>query len=224
MKHTFIVLAVAALPYAAPRAAAQTPAAEEVLTNADIVTLTEAGLPATLILAKIASTRTAFDTTVDALVALSQAAVDPDVIAAMIPTPHALALESIDFGDDASPWARDGECDDPRFRGAAMSPALNQSDRGHDATDCRELFESGLITLTPGRPGLTDITEPIDFGNDTSTWARDGECDDPRFEGIGMGLSSSDEDRGRDATDCRRLFESGAVRLRPAAGAAGIPE
>ena len=217
MKHALIVLALAALPGLAPcAAAAQDPQAEEVLTNGDIVTLTEAGLPTPLILAKIAATPTAFDTSVEALVALSEAAVDPDVLAAMIPTPDALSRQSIDFGDDTSRWAGDGECDDPRFRGAGMSLALRETDRGHDATDCRELFDSGRITLKLGSASLTDVTEPIDFGDDTSDWARDGECDDPRFEGVGMAFSLSDEHRGRDATDCRRLFDSGSIRLRDA--------
>ena len=36
---------------------------------------------------------------------------------------------------------------------------------------------------------LGDVASPafsIDFGNDTSDWARDGECDDSRFDGDGM--------------------------------------
>jgi uncharacterized protein YdeI (BOF family) len=28
-----------------------------------------------------------------------------------------LAAQSINFGDDASQWSNDGECDDPRFEG-----------------------------------------------------------------------------------------------------------
>ena len=57
---------------------------EEVLTNADVVKLTEADLPAALIVAKIAATRTDFDTSVDQLVALSAAGVDAGVIEAMM--------------------------------------------------------------------------------------------------------------------------------------------
>ncbi len=57
--------------------------AVEVLTNEDIVRLTESGLPASVVVAKIRSSRTDFDTSVDALVALSEAEVDPAVLEAM---------------------------------------------------------------------------------------------------------------------------------------------
>ena len=58
-------------------------AQDEVLTNEGILTLAEAGLPAEVIVAKIESTRTAFDTSVEKLVALAQAGVHADVLAAM---------------------------------------------------------------------------------------------------------------------------------------------
>ena len=45
--------------------------AQEVLTNQSVVKLHKAGLPAEVILAKIRSSRTSFDTSVDALVSLS---------------------------------------------------------------------------------------------------------------------------------------------------------
>ena len=70
----------------------------EVLTNEDVVRLTESGLPASVIVAKIRSSRTDFDTSVDALVALSEAKVGPEVLEAMTnagaPAPSA--------GDDAA--------------------------------------------------------------------------------------------------------------------------
>ena len=53
------------------------------LDNEDIVNLTEAGLPAEVIVAKIETTATAFDTGVEQLVALAQAGVHADVLAAM---------------------------------------------------------------------------------------------------------------------------------------------
>ena len=55
--------------------------------------------------------------------------------------------------------------------------------------------------------------QDIDFGDDTSVWANDGECDDPRFAGTGSAITLIEEDRLRDATDCRQLFESGEVWL-----------
>ena len=83
MKRTMAWLGVAVLAACVlPVAAGQN--SDEVLTNADIVTLTEAGLPAAVIVAKIAATRTDFETTVEQLVALSQADVDAGVIEAMM--------------------------------------------------------------------------------------------------------------------------------------------
>ena len=55
------------------------------------------------------------------------------------------------------------------------------------------------------------ITRVINFGNNSSTWAFDGECDDPRFRGRGMATTLLAEDTGRDAADCRLLFETGNI-------------
>ena len=78
MKHWLIavVLGVIWVP--------PTAAANEVLTNEDIVTLTEAGFGPSVIVAKIVSSSTAFDTTVVALVALADKGVSEEVVAAMI--------------------------------------------------------------------------------------------------------------------------------------------
>ena len=53
-----------------------------------------------------------------------------------------------------------------------------------------------------------------DFGDDTSQWANDGECDDPRFEGKGSAETLLDADAYHDATDCRTLLDRGLVALR----------
>lgn len=146
MKNALLALTLSALPATAlPATTLQN--ADEMLTNTDILTLTEAGLPTTLILAKVRLTPSDFNTTVPALVALFEAGVDPDVLMAMMRTPTSL-MRSIDFGDDSGDWSHDGECDDPRFRGDGMAaPPLSDDDLRRDATDCRELFESGRITL-----------------------------------------------------------------------------
>jgi hypothetical protein len=114
----------------------------------------------------------------------------------------------IDFGNDSSSWARDGECDDPRFVGDGMASTLLDEDAYSDATDCESLVSQGRIAL---RSGVAK--DGIDFGNDSSTWAHDGECDDPRFEGEGVASYLVDKDLYRDATDCRNLFNKGLVRL-----------
>jgi hypothetical protein len=126
----------------------------------------------------------------------------------------------IDFGDDTSEWANDGECDDPRFAGTGMAAELEDADIARDATDCRTLFEAGSITLAEPDEGDAEATEPvttrpadIEFGDDTSSWANDGECDDPRFAGAGMAAELEDVDIARDATDCRTAYEAGSITL-----------
>ena len=111
------------------------------------------------------------------------------------------------FGDDSSQWSLDGECDDPRFQGTGMASTLVDADRFSDATDCRDLFNLGRITLVS--------TGPVELGDNSSQWSEDGECDDPRFQGNGMAATLVDGDRLRDATDCRDLFNLGRITLRP---------
>ena len=140
---------------------------------------------------------------------------------ALLNAADAAAQNRVDFGDDSSVWARDGECDDPRFEGQGMATTLVDEDLLSDATDCRILFERGLIRLrgTTYRGGSNSGgSGNVDFGNNASDWANDGECDDPRFEGRGMASVLLDEDLGRDANDCRALFNSGMIRLRGSAG------
>ncbi len=124
----------------------------------------------------------------------------------------------IDFGNNTSDWANDGECDDPRFSGPGSATTLLDVDRGRDANDCRSLFQQGQVQYVGegGQSGGKNVG--IDFGNNTSDWANDGECDDPRFSGPGSATTLLDEDRGRDANDCRSLFQQGLVQFVGAAG------
>ena len=64
-----------------------------------------------------------------------------------------IANEAIEFGDNSSDWAGDGECDDPRFAGRGMASTLLEEDRLHDADDCRELFSEGAIRLVADMRG-----------------------------------------------------------------------
>ncbi len=124
-------------------------------------------------------------------------------------SPHATA---VDFGNDSSQWANDGECDDPRFTGPGMtSTRLLDQDILADATDCRQAWNAGRITLR----SQAGSSAGVEFGDDASQWANDGECDDPRFTGPGMTSTPLlDEDTRHDASDCRRAFEAGQIRLR----------
>ena len=85
---------------------------------------------------------------------------------------NALA-QAPNFGDDSSQWSQDGECDDPRFQGAGMASTLIDADRFSDATDCRDLYNLGRITLRDGdtSPGAN----PIETSSGTGFFvSRDG--------------------------------------------------
>ncbi|MXO89811.1 hypothetical protein [Pontixanthobacter aquaemixtae] len=128
--------------------------------------------------------------------------------------PRPALSQDIDFGDDSSAWANDGECDDKRFVGPGMTETtLLETDVGRDATDCRTAYEDGKLSLRGDKPGID--SSAIDWGDDESEWANDGECDDRRFAGAGMTATRLLEtDLGHDATDCRTAFEAGNLKLR----------
>jgi hypothetical protein len=128
---------------------------------------------------------------------------------------------SINWGDDSSQWSNDGECDDPRFEGPGAHPTNLEADRFRDATDCRTLYEQGRIHMVesgpsspaPSRNNATQGSAGINWGDDSSQWSNDGECDDPRFEGPGAHPTNLEADRFRDATDCRTLYEQGRIHM-----------
>lgn len=124
--------------------------------------------------------------------------------------PAATAQPAPDFGDDASRWANDGECDDPRFSGPGMSDGASLNDDiGHDATDCRTAWRTGALELADDSNELAP-----DFGDDEGAFANDDECDDPRFAGPGMtDTTLLDEDLGHDASDCSTAWENGDIWL-----------
>jgi len=129
------------------------------------------------------------------------------------------ATAAIDFGDDTSTWANDGECDDPRFTGAGAASELLDEDRLRDATDCRTAFEAGTVTLAAEGAGgngahataLDRLAARLDFGDDSGEWTHDGECDDPDFFGPGVAGETSLDNRLRDASDCRAAFLAGTA-------------
>lgn len=139
--------------------------------------------------------------------------------AAAAASPAASTL-TVDFGDDASKFAKDGECDDKRFSGAGMtSTPLLDSDISHDATDCRAAFNQGRLTLAAAGSGRSGgdkgAIDRIQWGDDNGEFSRDGECDDKRFTGPGMTSTPLlDSDIQHDATDCRSAFAQGRLSLR----------
>ncbi|MEO5808036.1 hypothetical protein, partial [Devosia sp.] len=125
---------------------------------------------------------------------------------------------AVDFGSDTSKYAKDGECDDPRFTGPGTDKKLLAEDKMADATDCQALLNAGSVTLravfdpnyvagAPYDPGT------IDFGDNASSYASDGECDDPRFEGPGLADSPVAENKWHDHDDCLAAFQAGTVAL-----------
>ncbi|MCF6326033.1 MAG: hypothetical protein L3J21_01930 [Devosiaceae bacterium] len=140
------------------------------------------------------------------------------------PNMEIINFDGILFGDNTSRWANDEECDDPRFAGNGMAAELVDDDLEHDATDCLTLYQAGSISLAQDSAPTATATTAVDFGNDSSEWANDGECDDPRFAGEGSASLLLDEDLGRDATDCRQLFESGEIYLSAGNDSAPVPQ
>ena len=131
---------------------------------------------------------------------------------AILAAPLCTAGQDIDFGEDSSPWANDGECDDPRFDGPGTADTLVDGDLLRDAADCLMLFERGEVWLR-GDASLIVAGQDIDFGDDSGNYPNDGECDDLRFEGPGAYTDPLEEDVFRDASDCLALFDSGQVWL-----------
>ncbi len=121
---------------------------EEVLTNADVVTLMEAGLSPSAIMAVIESRPAEFDTSVAQLAALSRAGVDSSVIEAMTRAstagrqapaapPAGGAVASSAGGRPTSPAAQSGGTSAPalapapsRQAGEAFSDALSSGGQG----------------------------------------------------------------------------------------------
>lgn len=124
--------------------------------------------------------------------------------------------QEVDFGDDESPFAQDGECDDKRFEGSGMtSTPLLDSDIGHDASDCRLAYQQDRLTYRGAAAAERRDASHIQWGDDDGQWSNDGECDDMRFEGEGMtGTPLLESDVRHDATDCRTAYEAGRLELR----------
>jgi len=80
------------------------------------------------------------------------------------------------------------------------------------------------LALAGGQAGAPGTAAP-DFGDDSSQFSKDGECDDKRFEGPGMtNTPLLDQDVGHDASDCRSAFEQNRLTVRsntPTAQVAG---
>lgn len=66
---------------------------------------------------------------------------------------------AIDWGDDASQFSRDGECDDLRFEGPGLTETpLIIEDVGHDASDCRAAYAAGKVRWRTGAISAIDAS------------------------------------------------------------------
>ncbi|WDR01652.1 hypothetical protein PSQ19_12935 [Devosia algicola] len=126
------------------------------------------------------------------------------------------------MGTDNSKYANDGQCDDPRFEGSGVAKKLLSVDQMADATDCAALMSEGTVWPRPvyqasyqGKAPYDAKASGIDFGDNTSSYANDDECDDPRFEGPGVASDLTYDNQWHDANDCRAAFEGGTVAAMP---------
>ena len=69
------------------------------------------------------------------------------------------------------------------------------------------------VALLAAAVPIPAFADTPNFGDDSSRFAKDGECDDMRFEGAGMSDTLLiDSDIFHDATDCRAAFNQGRLR------------
>lgn len=64
------------------------------------------------------------------------------------PPADGIMFNGVNFGDNASEWSNDGECDDPRFKGQGQTgTTLLETDAYHDANDCLDAWKAGGLEL-----------------------------------------------------------------------------
>ena len=155
-----LTIAVAAM-FAMAGAAAQD--GGEVMTNADIVALTEAGLSSAVIVVVIDTSQTDFDMSVGQLAALSRAGVDSAVIEAMArastgasrsPAPQAAEVEVSTATNRAQAPLRAAEVEVSTAANRAQAPAATVSRRlGETFSDALNSGGDGpeMVVIPPGR-------------------------------------------------------------------------
>lgn len=77
---------------------------------------------------------------------------------------------------------------------------------------CGAIAPKTMDELPESARGTNMTYDGINFGDNLSRWSLDGECDDERFEGVGMNGVLLAEDIGHDAADCMRLYKLGAIK------------
>jgi hypothetical protein len=144
---TAVVASVGFMMFLVISAASAAEPAPKPLTNGDIVAMVQAGLPTDVVVEKIKTTTTAFDTSTDALVALRKVGVGSDIIRVMVNPAAELRI-----GNAVSPWAN-GKAPEPcQVTTGIPAPWLSGASpamwyRDPDKGDRVELnYERGTIT------------------------------------------------------------------------------
>lgn len=133
-------------------------------------------------------------------------------IVLLLPLAYGCSAETV---GESFEYAGDTECDDRSFMGTGMASSLDRDDTGKDSQDCDRLLQAGMIQRVSEEKGIAATQcETIDFGDDSSEWANDDECDDPRFDGHGTSSTIALDDLMIDASDCRSQCRSGTIWLR----------
>jgi len=105
---------------------------------------------------------------------------------------------------------------EPDLQGAAAAIDWTGVDGGNRVRAFVAIAAAGMVLAQPGPAlALAARTVPFDLGDDSSEWAFDGECDDPRFVGEGMADYLLTDSIGADATDCRAAYILGTIEADP---------
>jgi hypothetical protein len=87
--------------------------AQETMTNAEVISLTKAGLASSVIIGKIRTSKTSFDLSTDALISLKQNGVGDDVVAAMLEAKSGRSVTTPVNSAGAAPVSVTGDLNDP---------------------------------------------------------------------------------------------------------------
>ena len=139
------------------------------------------------------------------------------ILAGLSLSPTATAQGSdINYGADDGNYANDGECDDPRFIGPGTTADVDWTSAGRDATDCRQAVKhnTARYRFDPLNLILTDC-DSVEFGHDSSDYANDLTCDDPRFLSFTAPGITVPQNVGKDATDCKQACSLSLLYQKP---------
>ena len=97
-------------------------------------------------------------------------------------------------GIESYEYVGDSEFDDRSYIGAGMASARDGDDTRRDSEDCSRLSQAGMIEWVSKENGIVATQ-----AEDTSEWAHDGGCVDPRVDGPDTSSAISLEDLTLDA-------------------------